>query len=239
MSDFQYTGNELEVFKHATNWKYYYRQKISKYFGSGNVLEVGAGIGQNTISLSKDCTFQEWIALEPDKQNANTIKKLIADRTLDKGVKLFNGFLDDLLRPSSLFSTVLFIDSLEHIEDDVGTLQQALELMVEGGNLIIIAPAHEHLFNEFDAKIGHFRRYDKKSLRSILPEGLTELCCLYIDSAGYFLSLANKYILKSAEPTLSQIIFWDRVVVPISMVLDKCFGYRFGKNLILVACKTK
>ena len=239
MSNFTYTGSELEVFSHATNWKKYYRSKIMKYFLHGNVLEVGAGIGEMTKCLRPLCGDKEWVALDPDKDNTDVINKLILEGELDERVKPFNGFLEDLKQPKGSFSNLLFIDSLEHIEDDFGTLKKASALLAEGGMLIIIAPAHNFLFNEFDQKIGHFRRYNKKTLRNIVPKDIKELCNLYIDSAGFFLSLANKFILKSSDPSLKQIVFWDRVIVPISVFFDKIFNYKFGKNLIYVGYKIK
>ena len=38
-----YIGNELELFKNATNWKKYFCSKIAEFI-HGDVLEVGAGI---------------------------------------------------------------------------------------------------------------------------------------------------------------------------------------------------
>ena len=83
----------------------------------------------------------------------------------------------------------------------------------------------------------NFRRYNKKNLRKILPITVHELSCRYIDSVGFFLSMANKLFLKSSDPTMRQILFWDKFIVPASRVLDAMLGYKFGKNLILVAVK--
>lgn len=239
MSKFTYTGDELEIFRHATNWKKYYRSKVVNHFLPGTVLEVGAGIGEMTKCLRPLCENQEWIALDPDKANTDVIEKLVLEGELDKNVKTFNGFLDDLKKPKGSFSNLLFIDSLEHIKDDSKTLKKASSLLSDGGILIIIAPAHNFLFNEFDHKIGHFRRYSKKTLRNILPEDIREISNSYIDSAGFFLSLANKFILRSSEPSLNQILFWDRIIVPISIVLDKFLNYQFGKNLVFIGYKIK
>jgi hypothetical protein len=40
--DFEYIGDELELFRHAQNWKKYYGEMIKPFFGA-KVLEVGAG----------------------------------------------------------------------------------------------------------------------------------------------------------------------------------------------------
>ena len=48
---------------------------------------------------------------------------------------------------------------------------------------------------------------------------------------GMGLSLANRALLKQSQPTLRQILFWDRYVVPVQ-VLDPMLAYRFGKSVL-------
>jgi hypothetical protein len=55
-----------------------------------------------------------------------------------------------------------------------------------------------------------------------------------LDSAGLLASLANRLLLRSAMPSPEQIAFWDRVLVPISRVLDTLFGRRLGKTVVAV-----
>jgi 16S rRNA A1518/A1519 N6-dimethyltransferase RsmA/KsgA/DIM1 with predicted DNA glycosylase/AP lyase activity len=64
---FVYEGNELELFRHAENWRRYWSAHVKPYLGQ-RVLEVGAGIGVNTPFLNKDAL--EWVALEPDRNMA-------------------------------------------------------------------------------------------------------------------------------------------------------------------------
>ena len=49
--EFRYVGSELELFEKARNWKAYWRAQIAG-FVRGEVLEVGAGIGANTLTLA-------------------------------------------------------------------------------------------------------------------------------------------------------------------------------------------
>ena len=77
------------------------------------------------------------------------------------------------------------------------------------GKIIIFVPASKILFSEFDKQIGHFRRYDFKSLKRILPTKSKIIEMKYIDSIGFFASLVNKLFLKSNNPTLKQVLFWD------------------------------
>jgi len=51
MTDFAYVGTELNLFADATTWKSYVRSHLRPYL-TGEVLEVGAGIGAATTSFN-------------------------------------------------------------------------------------------------------------------------------------------------------------------------------------------
>jgi len=59
-----YVGQELDLFALADNWKSYVKAQIAIYL-TGDVLEVGAGIGATTAALH-DGTARRWVCLEPD-----------------------------------------------------------------------------------------------------------------------------------------------------------------------------
>ena len=59
----------------------------------------------------------------------------------------------------------------------------------------------------------------------------------YLDSLGFFTSLVNKYILKQNYPKLSQILFWDKILIPFSKFFDHLFHFKFGKSLLVVIKK--
>ena len=131
-----------------------------------------------------------------------------------------------------LFDVVLYIDVLEHIEDDEAEVSRAAEHLRPGGHLLVLAPAHDFLFSPFDASIGHFRRYNKNSLQRSVPRSLQTLKLQYLDSVGLFASLANKTVMKQGMPTRNQILLWDRLMVRLSRAVDPLCGYKFGKSLI-------
>ncbi|HLJ06446.1 MAG TPA: hypothetical protein VKT26_09245 [Acetobacteraceae bacterium] len=55
-----------------------------------------------------------------------------------------------------------------------------------------------------------------------------------LDSVGFLASLANRLILRSAMPTMTQITTWDPATVPLSRLLDPLLGYRFGKSVVAI-----
>jgi|HubBroStandDraft_1064217.scaffolds.fasta_scaffold00855_18 2-polyprenyl-3-methyl-5-hydroxy-6-metoxy-1,4-benzoquinol methylase len=226
-----YLGTELEVFAHATNWRAYWQGQVRPYLGS-TVLEVGAGIGTVAKSLCAG-EIRRWVALEPDAAMAAGLR---ADRSagrLHAACEIRTGSIGSLA-DAERFDNVLYIDVLEHIEDDRDEVRRARDHLNPGGTLIILVPAHQSLYSPFDAAIGHFRRYDREQLSSLCPSGMSSVCARYLDSVGLSASLANRVLLRSAQPKLAQVLLWDRVMVRVSRVVDPLLGYRFGKSLLVV-----
>ncbi len=233
--DFEYIGDELELFRHATNWKSYYGGLIRPFFGS-NVLEVGAGIGATTESL---CSGKEerWVCLEPDPTMAAAIEARISNGELPECCEVVVQTLSGL-DSSEKFDSILYIDVLEHIEGDLAEIGAAEQHLVGGGHLIVLSPAHQFLYTPFDKAIGHFRRYNKKQLASLIPTSLEQVRLSYLDSIGAFASLGNRMLLRQSMPTLDQVLLWDRRLVPISTFFDPILGFRAGKSILGVWKKT-
>lgn len=224
-----YVGSELQIFAHARHWKRYWISRLADYV-AGDVLEVGAGMGANTLLL-RSLSAGRWFCLEPDPE---LLRKCTLDaKRLGLSVEAVTGTLD-ALPPDRNFDTALYIDVLEHIDDDAGELRNLTRRMRPGGHVIVLAPAHQKLFSPFDRAIGHYRRYDAATLRRIAPAGWVSHRCEYLDSLGFFLSLANRRLLRQSEPTLRQILLWDRALVPLSRYIDPLTGFRFGKSILSV-----
>jgi len=132
------------------------------------------------------------------------------------------------------FDCILYIDVLEHIEDDRGQIEVAGQLVRPGGHIIVLSPAHQWLFSEFDKGIGHLRRYKKATLRCLMPAGWIETKMTYLDSIGVFLSLGNVIALRQAMPTRSQLVIWDRLCIPLSRRVDRWSCGMIGKSILAV-----
>jgi SAM-dependent methyltransferase len=62
------------------------------------------------------------------------------------------------------FDTVLCLNVLEHIEDDVAALRRIRGVLTDGGRLVLIVPAQRRLYGAIDQAIGHYRRYERGEL---------------------------------------------------------------------------
>jgi SAM-dependent methyltransferase len=227
MTDCPRVGDELNLFAVATTWKSYVHFHLRPYL-SGDILEVGAGIGAATAAFY-DGTQRRWVCLEPDRDLADRIKSNLAPELIN--CEVIVGTLSDL-DPEEQFDSILYIDVLEHIEADAAELARAASRLKANGTLAILAPAFPWLYSPFDAAVGHYRRYTKASLRSVVPADLRETKLIYLDSAGLLASLGNKLLLRSPIPSRAQIQFWDRAMVPISRYADRALNHMIGKSIL-------
>jgi cyclopropane fatty-acyl-phospholipid synthase-like methyltransferase len=229
MKPYRYVGEELDVFAHAHNWKTYLRSAIGGHL-TGDVLEVGAGIG-GTTRVFCDGQQRSWTCLEPDPHLVARLERSIAERPLPIAPRIAIGTLIDLPAEPA-YDAILYIDVLEHIEDDRTELKRASARLKRNGVVVVLSPAHQQLYTAFDANIGHFRRYNSSMFRALTPPATMLETLRYLDSAGMLLTTANRFFLRSGQPTLAQVRLWDRFFVATSRRIDPLLGYRVGKSLL-------
>lgn len=235
MTERHYSGSELDLFAKAFNWKRYWSSIVVPYL-HGDVLDVGAGLGATIATLAPRQPEARWTALEPDPSLVARLTSEVGSGTLPSSTRVVQGITADLVGGAQ-FDTVLYIDVLEHIDDDSMEVTNAERLLRSGGHLVIVAPAHNWLFTPFDRAIGHYRRYSSRVLRGLLSPRL-EICELrYLDSVGLLASLANRLLLNTADPKPSQIAVWDKAMVPFSRILDPLLRGSLGKSVVAVARK--
>jgi SAM-dependent methyltransferase len=214
---------ELTLFSAAQNWKRYWAATVSKYL-QGAVLEVGAGIGSNSTYLLTERVVNLTL-LEPDEELFSTL----GEGVYPERVTCMKGGLSDV---DEIFDSIVYIDVLEHIEDDDLETSRAYDHLRSGGNLIVLSPAWQFLFSPFDQAVGHYRRYSRVSLRGKVDPRLQTVSEIYLDSIGLFASLGNRLFLRRSSPTRKQIEMWDRVMVRVSTFIDPLLFHSVGKTVV-------
>lgn len=233
MHEGSYAGRELALFARAIRWKSYFSYLIIPYL-HGSVLEVGAGTGNTTPFLNRSGAIALWTLLEPDADFCAQLQRDIEAGTLPGNCTVINGDLQ-ALSSESHYDVILYIDVLEHIECDNEELTNAAKKLHPGGVIVVLSPAHAWLYSRFDRALGHFRRYNKKSLTcAAAATGLKLVELRYLDAAGSLLSLANRLLLRQSYPNARQIATWDRIFIPVSLLLDRLLCYTFGKSILAI-----
>ena len=100
---------------------------------------------------------------------------------------------------------------------------------------MIYVPANQILFSALDEKVGHHRRYSKKSLISLFTSENLEIKNIeYVDSVGFFAALIYKTFGNSnGNLSVKSVKIYDRFVFPLSRWIDKFTNSFLGKNLLI------
>jgi SAM-dependent methyltransferase len=83
--------------------------------------------------------------------------------------------------------SVVFLNVLEHLEDDRAVLRSLFETVPEDSRLVVLVPYNMRLFSELDRALGHFRRYGREELEGKMREtGFEVERQFFFNKAGVF-----------------------------------------------------
>jgi len=206
---------------------------LEPYIGQ-NVLEVGAGLGLITKKLAK--SHKAVVSLEPDRKLFDQFTENISESNVT-GLCMT---IQDYLSSSDFigkFDSVLYINVLEHIQDDLEELKMARSTIKPGGNIIIFVPAAPRLYGTMDWISGHFRRYRMDELKLIIAKAdLNIVDCRAFDPIGLIPYWLLYRLFKRKKLESTTVKFYDRVIIPLSIAIPQSITRRVGgKNLIVVA----
>ena len=221
-------GDEnLDLMKDAPRYTKYVGGLVGRLLPSaGFIVEIGSGNGQQTRAVISPS--ERLVCVEPSRQQQASLRQL--------GYTVVENVCEI---PFDSVDALFSLNCFEHVEDDTNLLRQSISKMPVGGRVVIFVPALPILFSEMDARVGHVRRYTKKSLCKLLNDaGVAVEHLRYVDSIGALLSLLYRVLpLSTGEPSSWTIRFYDLLLLPVSRLIDT-FCHRFiGKNLLVVGSK--
>jgi SAM-dependent methyltransferase len=218
----------------ALNQAIYYPRAIVQEFRpflNGNVLEVGAGIGQMARLFAGVNGVKSFKAVEPDPRFAAQFRKECPDLNLVEG-------LASSLNVGDGYDTITSVNVLEHIQDDVAELRCYRELLApRSGHVCIMTPARQEIFSNIDRDFGHFRRYTKKSIKQILVAGgFKPIKICYFNLPGYFAWWLNFKLMGKRNFNPSMVRFYDQWIFRYFYMLEKSLlRPPIGQSLIAIA----
>ncbi|MEK7550198.1 MAG: class I SAM-dependent methyltransferase [Patescibacteria group bacterium] len=214
------TGEKtLEIMSSAVWYNNWLLKQISTYL-RGEILEVGAGIGNFTSKLSK---YGKVTAIDYDSsyKNANY-------GDIEKG-KYFFG--------KRTFDTIVCMNVLEHIKNDKKALKNMYELLNIGGKLILLVPAHNWAYGQIDKELGHFRRYSKKSVSDLLiANGYSLMVIRHLNWLGLLGWFINGKVLKKRIISQGQLNFFDKIA-KLFLFVEKFVRPPFGLSVLVIGEK--
>lgn len=233
-----YVGKDLEAMSFAVNYHKWILDEFRPFLGK-KFVEVGAGTGSFS-ELLLDEKPEELSIVEPSEmfefleQNVSQIKtdtKINLHRAIFADVrgKIANGNKPD---------SIIYVNVLEHIEDDANELKMIYETLDTGGKCFIFVPALMSLYGEFDRKIGHFRRYTKKEIEDkCAAVGFKVLKSKYFDFTGILPWWVKYKLLKSDSLESGAVTLYDKIAVPVISRFETILPVPIGKNILLIAEK--
>jgi SAM-dependent methyltransferase len=215
---------------------------VFRPFLGKRIVEVGAGSG----SFSEMILETRPESLEAIEPSSNMYPLLVHHlRHIDTNhiAHAYQGtFIDSIesIRKAGVPDSIIYVNVLEHIQDDGRELAAMNSLLRLGGHALIFVPAMPWLLGSMDHQLGHYRRYTKAELYSKCRKaGLTIRLCSYVDMLGIAPWWVKYCLLRSNTMEPAAVRFYDTYVIPWSRYIERWVHPPVGKNVILVAEKTK
>lgn len=136
------------------------------------------------------------------------------------------------------FDTVVCLNVLEHLKDDVAALGAFHAVLPPGGTLVLLVPAHGWLFGSLDRADGHYRRYSRRTLaRRVQEAGFRVVELRWLNLAGIAGWLLNGKILKRTFVPEAQYAAYDRIV-PLLRAIEARVPAPIGLSLLCIGSKS-
>lgn len=142
---------ELDLVDPSAHWYYQskligIRSSLRNQLSSGmRIVDVGAGSGFFSIALAEHLADMTVVCVDPHYERET-------DR--DNGSLKFVREIDD-----PVADLYLFIDVLEHVDDDLALLRSYTDSAPPGALVVVSVPAFQSLWSSHDVFLEHRRRY--------------------------------------------------------------------------------
>lgn len=217
------------------NYNQWMIKKFQPYLGT-RLLEIGTGHGNFKKFFP---SLVQYISVDINEEVVRRAKEkypedifIVADIAKDEFVIKLGGYKID---------TILCTNVMEHIENDGKAIENLLSVLSTGGHLLLFVPAIPALYNDMDRLVGHYRRYTKRMMKTVIGEAYEIPALEYFNPIGGLGWWVNKFFKHDdidSKNLNAQVKFFDRYVVPISKVLNPLSKSFFGQSLICVIKKT-
>jgi SAM-dependent methyltransferase len=242
-SDFEYPGRELEAMAAASNYHRWIIRIFAPHLGQ-HLVEVGAGLGSFSELILQHHKCKTLSLVEP---SAEMYRQLVRNAPLlTRNLKDLDVYTDHssfvaaapLIKARQVPDSIIYVNVLEHIEDDELELATVHQTLSVGGRLFLFVPALPWLYGAFDERVGHIRRYTKRGLDEKLNRaGFKTVLSSYFDAVGIAPWWIKYCLLRSVTMEAGSVRFYDRFVVPAVSRMESVIPPPLGKNVIVVAEK--
>ncbi|HLZ45052.1 MAG TPA: class I SAM-dependent methyltransferase, partial [Gemmatimonadales bacterium] len=132
----------------------------------GAVLEIGSGIGNLSTFL---LDAKRLVLTDTREEYLNRLRQRFA--------QCANVSVERLYLPNEhaalagqRFDTIICLNVLEHVDDDIGSLVAIRGMLAADGRLVLLVPALPALYGTMDRALGHHRRYTRRGLGDVFRQ---------------------------------------------------------------------
>jgi SAM-dependent methyltransferase len=231
----EYAAADLETMREARRYAGHVFGLFREHVGL-RVLEVGSGIGTFSTRLLEQADLV--FGIEPNSHCAAPLRDALGEHPRFLLRECLLEECDQQELASHRFDTVICVNVLEHIADDVAALRTFADVLVPGGRVVIFVPAVQAAYGPLDAELGHHRRYSKPSLSRAFEEAGLDLVSLrYTNPIGLIGWMYNAHVTGSTAHSLGQVRLFERLVAPWALPLERLVAPPIGLSLIAVGRK--
>jgi glycosyltransferase involved in cell wall biosynthesis len=205
-------------------------EQLAPWLGR-RVLEIGSGIGSFTRYLvGRDLV----VATDLNPRYLQILANTFERHTRVEVTSLDLMDFDPAPVAARGIDTILCLNVLEHVEDDLGALRRLHAALVPGGRLLLLVPAHEWLYGAIDRAIDHHRRYGRAGLAARLREAGFEVeHTAFFNRLGVVGWYLNSVVLRRTRVPGLQ-VHLQNALVPL-LRAESALRLPFGLSLIAVA----
>jgi 2-polyprenyl-3-methyl-5-hydroxy-6-metoxy-1,4-benzoquinol methylase len=228
----RYAADDLAVIREARRYGAHVFGLLEPWLGS-RVLEVGVGIGTMSRRLAE--VADVVVGIEPNPNCAALALEEMAGQPRFSLRACHFEDCDPAELASHRFDTIVCVNVLEHVADDVGALRSFREILAPGGRALLYVPAVQAAYGPLDAELGHHRRYSKRTLADALgAAGLTCLALRYANPIGLLGWMYNSHVSRSRAHRLGQVKIFERVIAPWALPLERIVTPPIGASLMAI-----
>lgn len=185
-------------------------ETIAPFIGR-RVLEIGAGIGNLTRRLAPGRAL--YVASDIENEHLARLAARLAHRPNVRVARVDLTRWEDFEPLQGTVDTVICLNVVEHVEDDLLALRNLNRVLAPGGRAIVLVPEGQGIYGELDVVLGHWRRYAEPELRAKMEEAGFEVERVFgfnrVTRPGWWW---NGRVLKRRTFSRLQLWIFDRLV---------------------------
>lgn len=212
-------------------------ETIAPYLGK-EILEAGCGNGNLSSMILTKPDILRFTGVDHDAllcdQLRHSLMNLSSEWSVIHSALESPEFAQLEEKP---YDTIVCLNVLEHIQDDVAMLKTFNRLLKPGGRLILLVPAFQWLYGTIDAAIHHYRRYGQKDIaHKLKAANLATLVNRPFNLFGIPAWIWHGKILKLSVHHHGEMRSWDKWVPLLSRV-ENTIRPPIGLSFFVVAEK--